>query len=419
MKRVALALALFFAAAPLAAQPSLEGRIIRDVRVSGLDHVKESVVRAQIVSGPGQPYHKAIADRDVVRLDRLGVFGSIAVTAVEFDDGVRVDVVLTETPRIIPAVAIAVSDENGFSAGPAVKMTSVAGHPIDLGFTTRFGGETLGQFRETSQPFTNRRLWHSASLSLSDYFNKLDQFQQRSVDLDARIGGRSSEEWRSGAIMKYYSVGSDVSGVTLSPDNQDAFTSIGGVTEYDNRDSFREPGRGWYASVDAVWTTGSGQYATVNLDARRYQPIAARQTLLATTLLTLQSGVDGVDLPTYADYALGGENTVRGQSFATRRGKNQFLSSIEYRYAVVPTRSFRVFGFNFYGGLSLAAFTDVGSAWSDPDSFADSFIGGGGIGLRLYLPYVNMIRLDLSIGDGAHFGLGINEKAVAQRNRVR
>jgi len=157
----------------------------------------------------------------------------------------------------------------------------------------------------------------------------------------------------------------------------------------------------------------------VNLDARRYQPIAARQTILATTLLTLQSGVDGADLPTYADYALGGENTVRGQSFGARRGKNQFLSSIEYRYAVVPTRSFRVFGLNLYGGLTLAAFTDVGSAWSDPDSFADSFIAGGGIGLRVYMPYVNMIRLDLSIGDGAHAGLGINEKAVAQRNRVR
>jgi hypothetical protein len=61
----------------------------------------------------------------------------------------------------------------------------------------------------------------------------------------------------------------------------------------------------------------------------------------------------------------------------------------------------------------------VGSAWSDSDAFSDSVLGGYGIGLRLYIPYVNMIRLDLSFGDGAHGGLGINEKAVAQRNRVR
>lgn len=110
---------------------------------------------------------------------------------------------------------------------------------------------------------------------------------------------------------------------------------------------------------------------------------------------------------------------MRGRAFATKRGKNQFISTIEYRYTAVPTRSFRVFGLNLYGGLALAAFTDVGTAWTHPDGFWDGFIGGGGIGLRLYIPYVNMIRLDLSLGSGVHRGLGIAEKAVAQRNRVR
>ncbi len=59
------------------------------------------------------------------------------------------------------------------------------------------------------------------------------------------------------------------------------------------------------------------------------------------------------------------------------------------------------------------------AAWDDSDGFSDGFISGGGIGLRLFVPYVNMIRLDLSIGSGVHGQLGINEKAVAQRNRVR
>jgi len=51
---------------------------------------------------------------------------------------------------------------------------------------------------------------------------------------------------------------------------------------------------------------------------------------------------------------------------------------------------------------------------------SDSVIGGyGNRAPPLQSPYVNMIRLDLSFGDGAHGGLGINEKAVSQRNRVR
>jgi outer membrane protein assembly factor BamA len=157
----------------------------------------------------------------------------------------------------------------------------------------------------------------------------------------------------------------------------------------------------------------------LNVDVRRYQPVATRQTVVATALLTVQSGVDGVDVPTYANYSLGGENTVRGQPFGAKRGKDQFISTIEYRYGILPTRGFHVAGLDFYGGLALAAFADVGSAWSDSDGFSDGFIGGGGIGLRVYIPYINMIRLDLSVGSGVHAGLGINEKAVAQRNRVR
>jgi len=422
MKVLLAALALILAADPTLAQApqsSLEGRTILAVRVSGLDHVKESVVLAQMESAAGQPYHKAAADRDMVRLDRLGVFAAIELTPVIVDDGVRVDVTVTETRRIAAGIALAVTDENGASVGPAVKITNIAGRPLDLGVITRFGGETLVALQESSPQLTNRRLWHSASLSLSDRVNELEQFQQQSVDLDTRIGLRSSEQWRSGAIFKFYGVRSDVSGVTLSPDNHDSFESIGGVTEYDNRNSFREPSRGWFTSVDALWTTGSGQYATLDVDVRRYQPVSPRQIIVATSLVTMQSGRDGVDLPAYADYALGGENTVRGRAFATKRGKNQFIGTIEYRYTAMPTRSFRVLGLNLYAGLALAAFTDLGSAWNDPNGFSDGFTGGGGIGLRLYIPYVSMIRLDLSVGSGVHGGFGITEKADAQRNRVR
>ena len=149
MKTLLSALVLGLAADSTLAQPPqrpLEGRTIYAVRVSGLDHVKESVVLAQMESAPGQPYLQATADRDMVRLDRLGVFAAIALTPVAVDAGVRVDVTVTETSRMAAGVALAVTDENGTSVGPALKMTSIAGHPLDLGVITRFGGETLVAF---------------------------------------------------------------------------------------------------------------------------------------------------------------------------------------------------------------------------------------------------------------------------------
>jgi hypothetical protein len=182
VKSPLLAIALVLLSTAAAAQAPLDGRTILTVRVSGLKNIDEAVVRAQIESAPGRPYRRATADRDRVRLDRLGVFSEISVTAQALDDGVQVDVALTETLRILPAVSIAVTDENGASAGPAVKMLSIAGRPQEMSATTRFGGETLFEFNEASAPLRDRRLWHSVKLAGRDRFNKLDEFDERSLD---------------------------------------------------------------------------------------------------------------------------------------------------------------------------------------------------------------------------------------------
>ena len=141
--------------------------------------------------------------------------------------------------------------------------------------------------------------------------------------------------------------------------------------------------------------------------------------MVATSLLTVQFGAPEV-VPSYMDFALGGSNTVRGWDFNARRGKNQFINSLEYRYTAVETRAFRVFGVGLYAGLALAIFGDAGSAWSSSDDFSSGLIAGGGIGLRIFVRFVNMIRLDFALGDGdMHTHFGISEKSVAQRNRVR
>ena len=55
----------------------------------------------------------------------------------------QVDVAVTETLRILPSLAVAVADENGASAGPAIRFLSIGGRPQEMSVTARFGGETL------------------------------------------------------------------------------------------------------------------------------------------------------------------------------------------------------------------------------------------------------------------------------------
>jgi outer membrane protein assembly factor BamA len=416
MKLFVVALLL---AASTAAADELDGRPIVALSVTGLIHIKEAVVVEQIESRPGRTYLKSTADDDLVRLERLRVFSDISITPIETEDGVRIEVRVVETLRILPALSVGVSDESGVSIGPAIKVLSVAGHPQEVSAAVRFGGEGLVEMSEVSPFLSGRRLWHSAKLSIRDRQNGLDHFTEHSLDLDSRIGMRGSDSWKTGLIVQAFTMESHEDGITLEPDNTDQFLGLGVVAEHDTRDSWTTTSRGWWNSVDAIWHSGSGDYGTFDVDVRRYQPVAARQTLVATALLTLQSGQRDKDVPTYVDYALGGANSVRGWDFASRRGKNQFIASVEHRYMVLPTRALRVGGLNLYGGVGLAVFGDVGSAWNDADAFSDNVIGGAGIGLRLFVPFVDVIRLDLSFGNGRHTVVGIGEKAVAQRNRVR
>ncbi len=398
------------------------GATIRSIVIAGLQHVREQIVRDQLDVRAGDTFKDDLIARNVQRLDRLGVFSRIDIAASAEGDGVRLTVSVAETLRVLPAVSIGITDADGVSAGPTVRLLSVRGRPHEISMTARFGGSTLVEFKEVSPYLYSRRLWHTVRGTFEDRQNTLDDFGQQSVEVDGQIGARLSEHSKAGALFNVYTVSSDVSGKTLSSSNRDWFVGAGALYDYDSRDFPTNPTHGWWNSADFLWRGGSGSYVTVNLDARRYQPLTDRHRLVISSLLTLQSGTIAEDVPIYGDYSLGGENTIRGWPFGSRRGKNQFINTLEYRYVLVPTRNFSVFGVNFYAGLGAAVFGDLGAVWNDPDEMLDRFIGGGGIGLRVVVPYVNLIRLDLSVGQtdgGARFQLGVNEKFVAQRNRVR
>ena len=211
---------------------------------------------------------------------------------------------------------------------PSLKLLSVRGYPHDVSVTARFGGSTLFEFSETSPELTHAPLWHSAKLAFRDRYNKLGEFNEDSIDLDTRAGLRASERFKAGAILQLYRVHSEQPGVTLSPDDVDTLVSVGGITEFDDRNSRQNTSHGWWNSVDAFWRAGTGGYATLDIDVRRYQRLSSRHGLVATSLLTLQSGATDV-VPSYMDFSLGGSNTVRGWTFNSRRGKNQFVNSLE------------------------------------------------------------------------------------------
>ena len=190
---------------------------------------------------------------------------------------------------------------------------------------------------------------------------------------------------------------------------------------YSSLDSQSNPRVGWLGSIDVGRQFGDASAWTLLVDGRRYQPITARSTVALVGFAALQSGEVGRDLPAYLQFGVGGTNSVRGWALGSRVGQHQAIATLEYLYALVPVRPFRVLGLNLYGGVQAAAFSDVGLAWSDDFSPADA-IDGYGVGVRLLFPFVDVVRLDLAFGQpgrGARLTMGISLKADKQRDRVR
>jgi len=137
---------------------------------------------------------------------------------------------------------------------------------------------------------------------------------------------------------------------------------------------------------------------------------------------TATTGTVGVDIPVWDDFHIGGTNTVRGWTFGARVGRNQNIATIEYGYLLLEPKLVEIAFIKMDMGLQLAAFWDGGTAWNTETRPDDNFITGAGVGIRILLPSVNMLRFDFGIGQpsvAVTLHIGSNSKATSQRLRVR
>jgi outer membrane protein assembly factor BamA len=228
--------------------------------------------------------------------------------------------------------------------------------------------------------------------------------------------------------LAFINLHGDVDSVTLSPDNDDKVSRLGSYIGYDSRDAPTDTRRGWWNELALTWELGifenSSSFGQVDLDLRRYVPLGSRGALALFSLTTLRTGRVGKEVAVWQQFGAGGTNTIRGHDYAVQIGKQQFINTVEYRYTLVEPRLLRLpFGINYRGGLSVAVYADAGLAWSESNQFAtDNFITGGGVGVRVLLPVISMLRFDLGWGQtgrGVFVHIGGFEKSVMARQRVR
>jgi len=426
--RVVLLLTVFLSSTLFAQNPGTptaqDGQRVEQILVSGLNRVKEPAVLRQMKSQVGGLYSTVNVASDYERLDRMGLFAGIDIEATPGTNGVILRVTLKETAPYFVYPAISVTDEQGLTIGAGLKSTNFLGSGANVSIAARGGGATEFEVLAASPWRPPGSWWWRGDYFLRDRFNSLDDFQEFSNELDVQGGRQLTNRLRVGGRINYLAVKSDRAGVTLSPGNLDNIPGFGAVMEFDSRDSWTNAKRGWWNSVDVLsqHPNWDESYWTFNFDVRRYQPLHGRHSMGIFSLLTLQSGTVGTDIPIHEDFHIGGTNTLRGWDIDARRGKNQWLNTLEYRFDLLKVNDHSFKGFNYFYGVRLVAFGDAGTAWYGNDDFSRNFIGGGGVGIHIIVPYVNVIRVDFGWGQAnqgmiTHFG--ILEKAVYARRRVR
>jgi len=424
---LALQSANAFAGIDVASLTAFENKPVTRVALSGHKVTKDYVITRELETRAGEPFKVETLLADVQRLENISIFAEVGVAAEAEGPGVAVTFQFKEMPSLTPFVGFAYTDENGFSVGPGVSALNLTGRRMSLSARAYFG-DAKQQWLRYSWPWIKGNHvsfdFYSARLTRPD---KLNEFEETSYEFNPTLGRFFGRHGRLKGWLSFFRMESDVDGKTLSPDNQDLLARTGASVGWDDRDSWTLPRRGWRNELSLVRTMGDGDFWTLDVDLRRYLPVGRRGRVALSGLATLQSGTVGEDVPQYLTYYLGGSNSIRGykpvELGPSLNGKNQMLGTAEYSWNVVPLRRFDIWKFAFRVGLELAAFTDLGIAWSASEDLRwDHGRGGAGAGIRLLVPGSGeMLRFDVGWSEqgGFVFHFASGTKAAAQRNRVR
>ncbi len=406
------------------------GKIIKEIRLEGLKRTKEYIVTRELLSKVGEPLLKVNLEKDHTHLELLDIFIDIQVETSVEPDGVVLTYRFTETLPWLPMIGLQITDENGISAGGGLKFPNLYGKGIYFSGRLLFGGATTVEIILDNPWFVGNRWGYELEYHRRERQNLIGDFYERADEFYLKIGGKIGKNSYIGASLESINIRSDIEGVTLSPDNKDHVSRSGWYWRYDTRDAFVDTREGWWNEVAIAREMrifkNASNFSQLDVDLRRYQPLPFwdRHTLAVFSLLTLRTGEVGKDIAPWQLFGMGGTNTVRGWEYATQKGKNQFVTSVEYRITVLRPQMIKLpFNLRYRGGLHICLFGDVGIAWYKADQFrSDNFIGGFGVGVRFLLPIVGVTRVDVAWGQkgqGIALHLGAYEKPVMTRKRVR
>ncbi len=404
---------------------SVRGNRIHSLHLSGLKHTRPEVVRRELEHAEGGAFSPEARAREQARLEDLDIFAQVAIHCPDSAGEVSLEYRFREMPPYIPFVSLVKTDQDGWSAGPALASLNFLGRDMRIELHSRFGGTTEFLVSLSSPWMGTWPVEYDIFAVRVDSYNPLDDFREESWRVGWELLYRLRPTWDLLAAGEIFHLESDIPEVLLNPQG-DLIPRLGAGLVWDTRNRRLHPDGGFYREIRLTqsggFLGGPANFQELLTDIRYYRPLGAGFKFHAAVLYQYRFGEMGREIGVYDDFHLGGPNSLRGYAAGALRGRNEMINTLESRYTLIPRRAFQVWMVNGYFAVEGILGVETAGVWDGNAVLPQKLHPAAYGGVHLLLAGVERIRLEVgskSASADILFDVGVWEKSRAQRFRTR
>jgi len=401
-----------------------EGRLEKIV-IEGNDKTKEKVITREINIEPGDLFNFDTVKKSLQKIYNLGYFEDVSMKLKPGSEEDKIILVIKVIEKNTGkfGVGAGYNSEEGLMGFTSYEESNLFGGGQKVEAKVEIGGRTTYQVSFLEPWVANTPT--SFGFEAYNTISKKEEEEEGEVISEyeeARLGGKLifgrkiGDSVKLGLELKSERVTHDLISGTLPEDTDEGLTnSLVPTFSYDTRDNVFNPTSGVYGNFSLEkaggFLKGDYDFTKYNLTLSTYFSTKIMEEVVnigsikkitdklskGVVALRATGGMADTSLPSFAEYKVGGMNTIRGYDFGEFYGDKYLVFNAEYRLPLAE---------NFQAVL----FADWGNAWEIEESidFADLKFGKG-VGIRFDTP-IGPIRLDYGVneeGEGqTYFSVG-------------
>jgi len=388
---------------------------LEKILIEGNEKTKEKVIVREINIKPGDLFNFDTAKKSLQKIYNLGYFEDVNMKLEPGSEEDKIVLVIKVIEKNTGkfGVGAGYNSEEGLMGFASVEENNLFGGGQKVQAKIELGGRTTYKVSFLEPWLANTPT--SFGFEVYDTTSKEKEKEEGEVISEyeeARLGGklifgrRISDAINLGLELKTEKVTYNlISGSSLPDDSDEGLTnSLTPTFTYDTRDNVFNPTSGLYGNFSLEkaggFLRGDYDFTKYNLTLSTYistkiveeiidiRSIEKITDKLSKGVVALRAigGVADTSLPSFAEYKVGGMNTVRGYDFGEFSGDKSLVFNAEFRLPLSD---------NFQAVL----FADWGNTWDIGESIDVLDLKfGKGIGIRFDTP-IGPIRLDYGIGE--------------------